>query len=142
MKRSIGLLALLSLLLCGSVAAQVSPQLLARWTIYHVSGVGQEVWSKWYTQGRFPTRFRFKCSNGVVIINAEDTDKLTQGVTVNFWDVERDQSALESAIASKKALKNGGFSLNARQSILQRLVRPEACAAASNSFVFGAYLNM
>jgi hypothetical protein len=141
--RSIGSLALLTLLLCSSVGAQGgNPQLVARWTIYHVSGVGQGTWSAWYAQGPYPVHFRFKCSNGSVIVNAQNTDKLTQGVTVRYWDVERDQGALESAIGSKKALQNRGFALQARQSTLQPIIRPDACSAASNSFVFGAYLGV
>jgi hypothetical protein len=100
--RSIGSLALFTLLLCGSVKAQASPQLVADWTI------------------------------------AENMDSLTRGVEVRFWDVERDQSALESAIANREALRNGGFLVSAGQSSLQRLVRPAACNAGA--LVFGAYL--
>jgi predicted dehydrogenase len=141
--RSIGSFALLTLLLCSSVAAQGgSPQLLARWTIYQVSGVGQDTWSTWYAQGPFPVHFRFKCSNGTVIVNAQNTDKLTQNVTIRYWDVERDQRALENAIGSKKALQNRGFALQPRQAILQPILRPDACSATSNSFVFGAYLGV
>jgi hypothetical protein len=129
---------LLTLLLCGSVAAQVSPQLVADWTIYHVSEVRQGQWSAWYAQGPYPIRFRFMCSNGVVTIDAQNTDSLTEGVEVPFWDVERDRSALERAIANREALRNGGFTLSAGQSTLERLVRPEVCGAGS--FVFGAFL--
>jgi hypothetical protein len=136
--RSIGSLALFMLLLCGSVKAQVSPQLVADWTIYHVAHVPQGQWSTWYTQGPYPIRFRFMCSSGVVTIYAENMDSLTQGVEVRFWDVERDQSVLESAIANREALRNGGFSVSAGQSTLQRILRPAACDAGS--LVFGAYL--
>jgi hypothetical protein len=135
--RSVGIFALFTLLLCGSVTAQSAPP-LAQWTIYQVSGVAQGTWSTWYAQGSFPIKVRFKCSNGAVIVNAKNTDTLTQGVTVQYWDVEADRATLEEAIASGKALQNAGFSLPAGQSILQPVVRPQFCSAASNAFVFGA----
>jgi len=139
--RSIAL-ALLTLLFCSSVAAQGDAQLIGRWTIYHVSGVAQGTWSAWYAQGPFPIRFRFKCSDGAVIVGAQNTDKLTQRVTVRHWDAERDQAALEHAIASKKALQNKSFSLPARQSMLQPVIRPALCSSTTNAFVFGAYLTL
>lgn len=133
------------LLLCSAAAswaraaeAGASADAVGRWTIYHVSGVTAGTWSRWYAQGQFPIKVRFKCSQGSVIVNALNTDKLTQGVGVQYWDVEADQSTLEKAIASSKVSQNAGFSLPAGQSTLQPILRPELCSGAANAFVFGA----
>ena len=137
--RIAAILALVTLL-AGSVtvrgAAATLP--LARWTIYHVSNVGQDTWTTWYAQGTWPIRLRFKCSKGAVTFNAENTNGLTQAVTARHWDIEPDEGALERAIGSGKALQNRGFALRAGQSTTLPLYRPALCSAASNSFVFAA----
>lgn len=137
--RSVGSFALLALLLCSSVAAQGVAPPLARWTIYHISGVAQDTWSTWYAQGPFPIKVRFKCSKGTVSFDAVNTDTLTQRVSVRYWDIEPDQATLERAVQSRKALQNKGFVLLARQGITLPLYRPgQLCGSASNSFVFAA----
>jgi hypothetical protein len=133
---------LLTLLLLCSAAAPwamaANAGVAGRWTVYHISGVAEGVWSAWYTQGPWPIRLRFKCSNGAVIVNAANTDRLSQNVTAQYWDIELDRDTLESAIASKKALQNRGFALTAGQSTTFPLYRPPLCSATSNTFVFAA----
>jgi hypothetical protein len=138
--RSIGSLALATLLL-SSVAAQAAAPPLARWTIFHVTGAGQDKWSAWYPAAPWPIRFRFKCQGGAVMMNAVNTDSMHQGVSVHYWDVEATEDAFHRAVQSGRATLNRGFQLPARQSVL-RPVHRDVCGSASNSFVFGAYLGV
>jgi hypothetical protein len=132
------ILALVALLLAGSVTVRsiAAAIPLARWTIYHVSGVTQGAWTTWYAQGVWPVHVRFRCDNGAILINVGNTDKLAQGVSARAWDIEIDEATLDNAVASGKAVQNGGFALRAGQSTTLRLYRPALCA--TGSFVFAA----
>lgn len=134
-------LPLLPLLFCGlatqrAAAIALIPQ--GRWTVYHISDVGGNTWSAEYTLPPWPIEFRFKCSQGAVVVNASNTSKLQQNVPVKAWDLETDETTLDSAIASGRAELNRGFALPAGQSVTFQLYRPALCSASSNSFVFGA----
>lgn len=135
--RSIGP-AMLALLLCSSVTAQAAPP-AARWTIFHVTGVGQDTWSTWYTQAPWPFKVRFKCEGSAVIMNAVNTDSMHQTVTVHLWNVEATQDALERSMQGQRARQNKAFVLPARQSTTLPIHR-DVCGSASNSFAFGAVL--
>ncbi len=137
-KRIVAILAIVTLLLAGSVTVRACAAAipLARWTIYHVSGVTQGAWSTWYAKGIWPVHARFRCENGTILINVGNTDELAQGVAARFWDIEPDEATLDKAVASGKAVQNGGFALRAGQSTTLRLYRPALCSAGS--FVFAA----
>jgi hypothetical protein len=135
-KRIAAILSLVTLLLAGSVTVRgiAAAIPLARWTIYHVSGVTQAAWTSRYAQGVWPVNVRFRCDNGTILINVVNTDKLAQSVGARAWDVEPDEATLDKAVGSGKAMKNGGFALRAGQSTTLRLYRPALCSAGS--FVF------
>jgi hypothetical protein len=139
--RSIVIIALLLAFLGATVPGATASLIPAgRWTVFQVSDVKQDTWSAWYAQGPWPVKYRFTCSNAGIIVNATNTDKLTQSVSATAWDIERDAPTLDRAIASGKAQQNAGFSLPAGQSITFPLYRPDLCAGATKSFVFGAVL--
>jgi hypothetical protein len=132
-------IALVALLLCGSTVAQAAAPPAARWTIVHVSDVGQGAWSGWYSQAPWPLRVRFKCQGSAVIVDFVNTDAMHQNVSVHHWDVEATQDALERSMQSSRALQNKSFQLPARQALALPIHR-NVCGSATNSFVFGAVL--
>ncbi len=131
--RLIGIFALIALL--GAAPP------VARWTIFHVNGVGQDTWSAWYPAAPWPIRFRFKCQGDALIVNAANTDLMHQNVSVHNWDVEPTEDAFHRAVQSGRASLNKGFQLPARQSVL-RPVHRDVCGSSSNNFVFGAFLGV
>jgi hypothetical protein len=137
--RSTPSVALFTLLLCSSVVAQAAAPPLARWTIFHVTGAGQDTWSGWYSQPPWPLRVRFKCEGSATIVNFVNTDAMHQNVTVHHWDVEATQDALERSMQSRRALQNKSFRLPARQSMTLPIHR-NVCGSATNRFAFGAVL--
>jgi hypothetical protein len=139
MKRVVVAVALFALLL-GAVAPQraaarlISP---GRWVRYTVTLAANGDWSAWYAQAPWPVHFRFKCSQGALIMNAQNTSELHQGVRVTAWDAESDDKILSGMIDNGYAERNAPFSLPMEQSVTISLVRPQICNGSSRSFVFG-----
>jgi|GEM_PF-5421380 hypothetical protein len=142
-RRAVLAVALL-VLFCGTaataaLAARFFPK--ERWTVFHVTGVAQDTWSTWYSAQPWPTRYRFKCSKGAVVINAGNTSNIQQGARVTAWDAEPNEDVLDRAIASGRAELNAGFTLPAGQSRIVNLYRPSLCNAATQDFVFAVVYN-
>lgn len=137
-------LSLLFLCCCASArgaSEDVRSVPLARWTIFHVSGVAKGTWSQWFTALPWPVRFRFTCSNDGPIVNfVADPPPLTVDATVTAYDIESDEDALDRAIASGQPNHTGPFSLGAGQSLSVLLHRPGICSASTPDFFFGAII--
>jgi hypothetical protein len=127
--------ALFASLLVGGATARGVAEPLARWERYTVAGAGQGAWSVWYKSAYWPVRYRFKCENGAVVVNAANTDRLAQAVSARAWDVRADEDKIERAIATNQ-VNRPGFSLAAGQSTSLQIYRPSLCSAASNNFAF------
>jgi hypothetical protein len=139
MKRVAVAVALLVLLLGVAGPQRAAARFIApgRWVHYAVTLGANGGWSTWYSTTPWPVRFRFKCSQGAVIVNAQNTSDVHQGVRIAAWDAESSDKTLSAMIDNGYAERNQSFSLPMEQSVTLPLDRPQICSASPQTFAFG-----